>query len=521
MNSENLPLTPDQLVKARKFQRDFIFRAKNSLFIKDALGKTVPFNLNKAQLYVHQKLEEQKEKQGYVRAVIVKARKEGISTLVANRYFDNIIRNPGQRAFILAHLESATNELYDMVDVLYENYPKIFRPGIKEANAKRLFFENNSGYSVATAGSGEVGRGSTIQFLHMSEVAKYENGHKISAGLMQAVFNLPNTEIILESTANGKDNIFYKMVQMALSPDSDYQLIFLPWFWLDEYSAKAPTDLELTTEEEELKIKFNLNNNQLFWRRRKILEIGENLFKQEFPATLEEAFDSTAIDRLIPNIDVVEARVNFDLEDDFKRKPIIGVDPAGSGKDKSAIVCRRGRHQYKSQLFEKLTAEQLIEQIIRFIRSEKPAKVFIDKGFNPAIYELLVNRYNYGNLVVGVNFGGQADEPLKYGNKRAEMYHRLKNWFADKPVRIQDSDDLHAELCAVATKNDGGNRIFLESKDKVREIIGRSPDYADALALTFAYNVATYEFEGANYDEEEEERDKYITLQGRNQITGY
>lgn len=511
-------LTEEQIQLAERFQEDFSFRAKNSLFIKSSSGQIKPLKLNRAQIYVHEKLEEQKQKQGYVRAVIVKARKEGISTLVAARYFDNIIRNEGQRAFILAHLESATSELYDMVDVLYKHYPPMLRPPIKESNAKRLFFENNSGYSVATAGSGEVGRGATVHSLHMSEVASYENGGNIIKGLMQAVYDLPGTEIIIESTAKGKDNIFYDLSKMAASEKSDYQLIFLPWFLLDEYRAAIPENFILTEEEEQVKLRFKLDDEQMAWRRKKINgPLGPSGFMNEFPATIEEAFQATAIDKLIPNSDVLEARNNFEITDTF-RKPIIGVDPAGSGKDKTVITCRRGRHQYKSLTFEKLNTQQIVEQVINVIRSEKPAKVFIDKGYNPGIYDRLVE-LGYGAIVIGVQFGGEADEPLKYGNKRAEMYFRVKNWFADKPVRIQDDEELQVEICAIGVKDSGGrNKIYLQDKKEIREAIGRSPDKADALALTFAYNVATYE--DLNYDEEDEREEAKI-LQGRNKVTGY
>ena len=52
------------------------------LKIADKSGKLIPFQFNRAQLYIHEKLEEQRQLLGYVRALICKGRQQGCSTYV-------------------------------------------------------------------------------------------------------------------------------------------------------------------------------------------------------------------------------------------------------------------------------------------------------------------------------------------------------------------------------------------------------------------------------------------------------
>src|SRR5262249_59037905 len=93
----------------------------------------------------------------------------------------------------------------------------------------------DSGYKVGTAGTKAVGRSSTIQLFHGSEVAFWPFADTHAAGILQAVPNEDNTEIILESTANGIGNFFHQAWRDAEAGKNDYIAIFVPWFWQEEY----------------------------------------------------------------------------------------------------------------------------------------------------------------------------------------------------------------------------------------------------------------------------------------------
>jgi hypothetical protein len=146
-----------------------------------------------------------------------------------------------------------------------------------------------------TAGSSGVGRSDTFDNLHLSELAFWEGDVTATlTGLFQAVPNLPDTMIIIESTANGYDK-FKELWDQAVSGDSDFIPLFVAWYELPDYSMPY-SGFSLTKEEEEIKALYNLTNDQLEWRRWCIRNNCQNdpeQFKQEYPGNPEEAFLST------------------------------------------------------------------------------------------------------------------------------------------------------------------------------------------------------------------------------------
>jgi hypothetical protein len=89
---------------------------------------------------------------------------------------------------------------------------------------------------------------------------------------MQAIPDVENTEVILESTANGVGNYFHEMWQKAEAGLSDFIAIFVPWFWQDEYARNVPSDFICTPEETELQLLYGLTKEQITWRRAKIID---------------------------------------------------------------------------------------------------------------------------------------------------------------------------------------------------------------------------------------------------------
>lgn len=267
-------------IKLLKLKRDFILFAANYLKLKAKSGKTEAFELNEAQQYVHSKIEEQKAKTGKVRALVLKGRQQGMSTYISGRYYHKAIFNRGVGVYILTHEQSATDNLFNMVKRYNDNNK--LAPSSKNDSAKELTFGVlDSGYGVGTAGAKSVGRSKTITLFHGSEVAFWPNAAMHFAGVVQAVPDLPNTEIILESTANGVGGEFHKRWQDAERGEGDYIAIFVPWFWSKEYSRQVSDGFILTDEEKEYKNLYNLDDGQMAWRRAKITELGDiNLFKQ-------------------------------------------------------------------------------------------------------------------------------------------------------------------------------------------------------------------------------------------------
>ena len=275
---------------------DFEFFAENILRIRAKDGSIVPLVLNKAQKYLHARIEAQRAKTGMVRVIGLKGRQQGYSTYVQARFFWRLMLAKGLRAYILTHEQDATNNLFEMAERFVNESP--FEIGLAQSNAKELHFsDSDCGYKVGTAGNKATGRSSTLQLLHGSEVAYWPNASAHKAGVIQAVPDLPGTEVILESTANGVGGVFHDDWKSAEAGNGDFIAIFIPWFWQPEYRKTVPPGFKRSRDEEFLAKRHDLDNEQLSWRRSKISDLkpseggnADDLFKQEYPCTAEEAF---------------------------------------------------------------------------------------------------------------------------------------------------------------------------------------------------------------------------------------
>jgi hypothetical protein len=481
----------------RRLRDDFRHYAKKALKIRTKDGTVEPFILNRAQDYIHDRLEQQIADTGKVRALILKGRQQGCSTFIAGRFYHKTTHRRGVRTFILTHEDQATANLFDMVNRYHENCPELIRPTTGASNAKELIFDRlDSGYKVGTAGTKGVGRSSTVQLFHGSEAAFWPNADSHAAGIMQAVPDAPGTEIILESTANGVGNLFHQMWREAESGASEYQAIFVPWFWQDEYRKPMPHGFEPTAEEAEYADQWELTLEQIVWRRAKIIELRDpDLFDQEYPATAALAFRQSGHDSYIPPALILKARK---ATHDASGPLVVGFDPAWMGGDRHVMAWRRGRKLIKYEARRGIDTMQAAGWCRQILESKNPAdrprKLFVDVGgVGAGVYDRL-REMGFGRKVVPVNFGSAPEDIFPDGggplNRRAEIWMRSKEWLMDEAgVDIPDDDAIQADACGTSYKYDSLTRLQLESKQDMRRRGVPSPDIWDAVALTFAENL--------------------------------
>ena len=484
------------LRKLRNSLREF---SKTCLKVRAKNKKIIPFVLNRAQTYVHEKIEEQLRETGRVRALILKGRQQGISTYVAARFYHKASMWSGVMVYILAHEQPASDNLFKIVERYQEYNPLQPRTGM--ANAKVLEFDRlGSIYKVATAGQKAGGRSGTGSLFHGSEAAFWANAADHFAASVQTVPEEEGTEVLLETTGNGPVGEFYERWQEAEGGESDYLAIFVPWFWQEEYSRETSSDFELQESSDPEIISeiayaemFKLTDGQMRWRRAKIQALRSvDLFNQEYPATAQMAFVSSGEGSYISALPVLRARKR---EVEGGGPLIIGADPAGPGGDRFAIAGRRGHNIEFLKWRNKLTTSEAYHWCKQIILDLEPARVNIDAGgIGAAILRLLRKEEYIPKVVVrGINFGARSQakqaRPSRPGprNRRAEMWMRLKEWLmGEEPVSIPDIDVLQADLTGPQLKPNLTNDIQLESKEQMRLRRVRSPDLADALALTFA-----------------------------------
>ena len=270
------------------------------LKIRDKNSKIIPFILNTPQMKLYNKIKELKQQHKPVRIIILKARQMGFSTLTEAILFKEVVTRHNVTAGIITHESKATNNLFTMSKLYYDNLPDPMKPKTVARNAQELIFntkENaglNSKISCMTAGDG-AGRSGTYNFLHLSELAFWPGDKKEAyISLMQTVPNNENSMVIIESTANGYE--FYKELwDKAVSNESDFIPFFVGWNELQEYQMPY-TGFELTDEEKRLQEIYGVTLEQLEWRRwciRNNCGGDIEVFHQEYPISPEEAFLNT------------------------------------------------------------------------------------------------------------------------------------------------------------------------------------------------------------------------------------
>jgi hypothetical protein len=493
-------MTPQLKKKLQRLKDDYPYyssrilkiRVKKAVTIDGRKEKIIPFVHNKAQEYIDTRLEAQKKEYGYVRALLLKGRQQGCSTYVEGRYYHKTSQNFGVKTFILTHEDKATANLFKMAKRFYDNSPEQLRPHVALSNAKELYFDKlDSAYGVGTAGSGDVGRSDTIDYFHGSECAFWKNTDSIKTGVMQAAEMAE--EIILESTANGLGNMFQQMWIDATAGKGKYIAIFVPWFWQEEYREPVPDGFVLTDEEKRHMRAFRSKGlnalEQMVWRRNKIIELKDpKLFKQEYPATPDEAFQTTGHDSLIDSDIVLENRIPKKIQP--YGAYVVGCDPAREGDDMTTFVRRQGRVAWGLDKYSKLDDMEKAGRAKKILDTEPVTRMFIDRGGGSGMYDRLVEM-GYGDKVRLINFGSNALDKDAYKNRRAEMWGELKKWLeSEEETEIPDEDYLQADLVAPGFKYTSTTQLQLEEKSKIKSRTGKSPDGGDALALTFAEPVA-------------------------------
>lgn len=282
-------------------------------------GKEVNFEMNGPQKRLYTKIRELEKEGKPVRIIVLKARQMGFSTFTSAFFTTDTVTNIGRKSVVVAHTSDSTKEIFDKYRSMVINLPEELTPATSNSNAQEIVFDTKDKKGIGsrircmTAGGEGIGRGSTIHNLHISEYAFWSgNKEEILTGLLQAVPRLPNTYVIIESTANGMDH-FKTLWDLAVSGKSDFVPFFCAWHEMEEYRMKVPDNFEydIKLNEEEVKKKYNLDDEQIMWRR---WCINNNChgsleqFYQEYPSCPEEAFLSTG--RSVFNKEMVIDRIN-------------------------------------------------------------------------------------------------------------------------------------------------------------------------------------------------------------------
>ena len=346
----------------KKNPKDFI---EECLYIypKDTTKGLVSLKINSAQVLIVDEFNRQMKEVGYVRMIISKYRQAGFSTISSALIFWRALFYENTKAVIISLDRPTTESIFSMSQTFWEYLPDEIKPELDKSNIREMgFSSNNSKYRVFTAGADNPGRGTTNNALLCDEAAFFQSGERVLAGLFQSISLTKGSIIIINSTSNGAQGVYYDLWIKAEKGEGYFKPLFVPWFLQDEYKMPSPEGFIRDSEERKLVEKYDITNDQLFWRRIKISETSTQLFKQEYPFTAQESFiqsgrgvfDAEALAKYVPEDptsirEYSEENSLFDINGEgslqvwvapnMEKKYIIGADVAqGVGGDYSTAV---------------------------------------------------------------------------------------------------------------------------------------------------------------------------------------
>lgn len=295
------PQTPEDLMRLAVEDPKQII--ESFFWVADKNGDRVPFIFNDLQnefYYGRSKRDD-----------ILKAGQIGFSTMILAILTVKFILVPGSWSVSLSYESEATARLFNKVDFWLnpKNLHPVLSPFLK-LSTNRLGAKINTAYNpmpdsmfyIGTAGAATFGRGDRIHYAHLSETSRWKDAGRIATGIIRAV-PLPeidiDTWIVGETTANGVGNYHYEEYVRAVNGKSKFKPYFGLWLKHKEY--ELPGDPITDYDEEELNIKKMYpelaTDAKLRWRRSMVASLKsedgrspEDMFKQEFPNTWQEAF---------------------------------------------------------------------------------------------------------------------------------------------------------------------------------------------------------------------------------------
>jgi len=194
-------------------------------------------------------------------------------------------------------------------------------------------------------------------------------------------------------------------------------------------------------------------------------------------------FPDEALNALIGIEDVLAAQQRH-LEPsqyDWAQKRL-GVDVARFGDDRTVIFPRQGMAAFKPVQLRGMATTDIAARVAMAQASWGSELNLVDDTGHWG-HGVIDNLLAAGIPSMGIQFHGKAINP-RYKNRRAEMWLEMTDAIK-KGMALPNVPELVAEL-TTPTYTFVNGTFQLEEKDQIKSRLGRSPDLADALALTFA-----------------------------------
>lgn len=310
--SKRLPTRPNRKPKSDAYQRyaqDVAAFIHEVVIIDDAQGDgelgTKPFHLWPAQAALLATITTERL------ILLLKARQLGITWLVlAYALWLGVFR--AQRLVLIFSVgQNEANEMMRRIQAMYDRLPPALKaelPTATKRNGEEIAWGNGSRIqslpSRATAGSGY-----TASLVILDEWAKNPNDRQLYTAVKPTIDG--GGAMIELSSANGTGNLFYEQVERAQKGEGRFSFHFLPW------TARPDRDAQ--------------------WYAATAADaISEAFMQQEYPATANEAFAATNVERFLPSMLLWDA-CNEDVALPGQQPMVLALD-AGEVDDAFSVI---------------------------------------------------------------------------------------------------------------------------------------------------------------------------------------
>lgn len=503
-------------------KKSFFIFCKYILNIRNKAQQLVPFILQQTQLNSSNILIDQLKESRKNRTALLKGRQAGLSTLIpAYAFWLYLNKIPIKGLLIGLNDESNRNLFKSKVRDLYHNMNPVYKVifcdnenPLKE-NEHEIVLNNDFAFTAKSYNSKDSGRSGTFNFIWFTECSYYSLKHV--EGAINAIASNNNTFIIAETTANGMGSLMYDIYQQVNNnPNSIWKFYFDGWWNVPDYQKQSDCEISEFAIQYRNTYNPNLTDAQLRWLDDKFFDVGriEERLHAEFPPNPEVAFASSSTASII-NMDTISRALSNENPFIPEYIPIVlGID-IGFNNDKTVIALKRGKY---IEIYDDFIGgdtgnivNKIYNAIIDLSKNWKIAHVNIDSvGVGRGVFDDLKRMTAYSHNTISINMinGGSATDDVRYPSKNlnALLIYKLKEWLEDPEAKIKDNPQLNYELCNLKTEFRENGILCRIDKEEAKKTGGKSPDYADAVLYTFAYDIPNYMFDPIEQKRREQKR---------------
>lgn len=369
------------------------------LTIKNKSGKLVRFG----DVMTPEQIELIKTLQRSKRVIVVKARQLGISTIVrAFAFWEAFTSRDPFNSAVVSNKEKSSFNLLDIDRRFFKYLPKNLKRSVSvDTKAQMQFASNGTNLLAMTVRADSQDRGWTLNTAHLSEFAFYDNAEVYLASLIASI---NEGRIIIESTPNYHGDALHELVKDS-TYDKRWDIVFMPWSSFPSYRSD---DLVDPNEDEiELMESYDLDIEQISWRRHKIAEMkSETLFRKEYPLTINDAWTldekSYLSSKDLQHIQSLPYSGGYEVFTPPSRGQTyaIGVDPAGGvgGDNSVATVINKLDNVIAAKICSnKKSINQFALEVIDLAKHYNNAMILFERNNQGHGFEqiLMSQRYPY------------------------------------------------------------------------------------------------------------------------------